>query len=190
MKKKIYRDVEEMLKERESLKAALLTKIEKSEKEAENACREMEKATKADDETAFIKSADKERFYNSVIANCKERLTEMENTPKEEVNATIEAIKAAADEIEIETAKRAASVLKTFCDLATDAEKEIDDLQKLAAKYAMETRQADPVTPQIKRSSELFALCETIKRNKNRINANVAFVDALPANKVLYSGIK
>ena len=188
MKKKIIKEVEDLLTGRERLKRSTLTKMENAEKAAAEARREMEQATKADDESAFIKAADRERFNNSVIANCQERLKAMENIPKEEAAAMLQQIMEAIKATEQEATKRAAANIKAFCEIATAAEQEIDELQALANKYANATGNADQAKPYYKSNSELLRLNTTIKQNKHRIATAGAGVPT--ANGALYDGVK
>lgn len=192
MKKKIIKEVEDLLAGRESLKRSLLNKIDKAEAEAESARREMEKATKAEDEAAFCKAADRERFNNSVIANCKERLEAMENIPTAEAAAMLQQIMEAIQATEAEATKKAASSVKAFCEIAANAESEIDELQALASRYANATGNGTQARLYNKSTSELLKLYGTIKGNRNRVtqlNARpVTGVD--PINGALYDGVK
>lgn len=193
MKKKIIKEVEDLLTGRERLKRSLLSKIESAETAAAEARREMEQATKAEDEAAFIKAADRERFNNSVIANCQERLNAMENIPKEEAAAMLKQIMEAIQATEQEATKKAAASIKTFCEIADAAEKEIDELQALANKYANATGNADQAKPYYKSNSELLRMNTTIKNNKGRIaqgNANAAHAGIATTNGALYEGVK
>lgn len=193
MKKKIIKEVEDLLTGRESLKRALQTKIESAETAAKEARREMEQATKADDEAAFIKAADRERFNNSVIANCRERLNAMENIPKEEAAAILRRIMEAMEATEQEATKKAAGSIKTFCEIAAAAEQEIDELQALANRYANATGNANQAQPYYKSNSELLKLNTTIRNNKSRIrqyNATAPQTGIKPENGALYDGVK
>ena len=193
MKKKIIKEVEDLLTGRERLKRSLLNKMERAETAAAEARREMEQATKADDEAAFIKAADRERFNNSVIANCQERLKAMESIPKEEAAAMLQQIMEAIKETEQEATKKAAGSVKTICEIATAAEQEIDELQALANRYANATGNASQAQPYYKTNSELLKLNSTIKNNKNRIkqhNATATQGEIAPINGALYDGIK
>lgn len=193
MKKKIIKEVEDLLTGRERLKRSLLSKIESAETAAAEARREMEQATKAEDEAAFIKAADRERFNNSVIANCQERLNAMENIPKEEAAAMLKQIMEAIQATEQEATKKAAASIKTFCEIADAAEKEIDELQALANKYANATGNADQAKPYYKSNSELLRMNTTIKNNKGRIaqgSANAARAGIATTNGALYEGVK
>lgn len=193
MKKKIIKEVEDLLTGRERLKRSLVSKMENAESAAAEARREMEQATKADDEAAFIKAADRERFNNSVIANCQERLKAMENIPKEEAAAMLQQIMEAIKATEQEATKKAAANIKAFCEIATAAEQEIDELQALANKYANATGNGDQARPYYKSNSELLRLNTTIKQNKGRIaqNNNGAAHAGIPTiNGALYDGVK
>ena len=166
--KKIVKEVEDLLTGRERLKRTQAERMKRAESEAEAARREMERATKADDEAAFIAAADKERFNNSIIASCRERLEAMENVPREEAAAMVRQIQAAIEEVEQAATKKATDSLKSFCTIAGNAEAEIDSLQELIARYCNATGNAELIRPYIKRNSELISLYYQVQENRNR----------------------
>lgn len=167
---KIKKQVEDLLNGRESLKRATAGRMEKAEAGAAQARREMEAATKADDESAFIKAADKERFNNAIITECKERLAAMEAVPEAEAAAMVREIREAQAEIEIAATRKAADSIAAFYNTAADAEKEIDELQELINRYCNATGNANLATASMfgKRDKEIFNLLFTIKGNKAR----------------------
>lgn len=173
MKKKIIKEVEDLLTGRERIKRTTAERMKRAESEAEQARREMEQATRTDDEAAFIKAADKERFNNSIIENCRQRLEQMESIPKEEAAAMLQQIQAAIDETEAAATRKAADSIKAFYTTAKAADAEIDELQALANRYANATGNADLVQPYIKRNSALLNLCYEVEARKRRTNATL-----------------
>lgn len=168
MNKKIKKQVEDLLIGRERIKRTTTTRMQQAEKDAEQARREMEQATRKDDEAAFIKAADKERFNQSIIENCKQTLNRMESVPEEEARAMLQQIQEAQDEIIDAAESKAAAAVKTICEVAQAAEKEIDELQELANRYANATGNGAQVTPFMKRNSDILGLYATICANKAR----------------------
>ena len=182
---KIRKQVEDLLAGRESLKRSTVSRMEKAEAGAAEAAREMERAAKADDENAFIKAADKERFNNAIIAECKTKLAALEAVPEAEAAAMVREIQAAQAEIEIAATRKAADSIAAFYNTAADAEKEIDELQELINRYCNATGNAGLATSAMfgKRDKEIFNLLFTIKGNKARRQP-------IDGDTGLYTGVK
>lgn len=172
MNKKIKKQVEDLLIGRERIKRTTTARMEQATKDAEAARREMEQATRKDDEAAFVKAADRERFNKSIIENCKQTLNRMDNVPHEESAATLQQIQAAQGEIMDAAESKAAAAVKTICEIAAAAEKEIDELQELANRYNVAIGNTNNVLPYNKRTTDLLSLCATMQATKARKQTN------------------
>ena len=179
MEKKIVKEIEDNLTARRQLKRSLESRLNKAESAAAAARHEMERATKADDENAYIKAADRERFNNSIINSCRERIESAEKVPRAEAKETLRQIEKAIEETEAEATKKAAECIKTFYNIATEANTEIDKLQALADRYARESGNPDDRIIYLKGRSELLDLRQELSKRKSRNETSLLF-DGVP----------
>lgn len=171
-KTKTIKAIESKLQERIDQKKALQERIDKAKADVDSARKMMAKAASAEDEASFNKAADRERFNLNVIAANEERLKELENIPYAEAEKTLQEISSLMQSIENDATEKAAGSVGTFFSVAIKAQAEMESLQELAKRYAMEAGNNQTVLPYVMRQSELFGLLNVLKNNKRRIECN------------------
>lgn len=188
MNKKTETKINKIIEERTQSREALQRRIETAKADIVKAEREMEKATASDNEAEFIKQSDKKRFSESVIDTCTQRINDLKKSISEKDYEQIAA--EIQDDIKKEIAaaeKRAANIFSELYQLASNLEKEINDGNQLAKKWANENgKESIPVFYTAMNSDLMYMNAEIKKRksiadrcgNQAAIYSKIQIVDA------------
>ena len=166
MDRRLIKQVNTILSERETAKKNLEVKIAQAKASSEEAERQMEEAIKNEDQAAYVSADAVRKFNNSVLKDATEELNNLTNIPKEEAEVVLNKIYAAMDKLSEIASSKAAGPLKTIYKIAEDLEADIDELSDIAQRFANESGNQNLYRLYAKRSNDLLRLYFEIMKTR------------------------